>query len=159
LPSNFKILAEYFLIPLLVLLISYAISGQFNLRYSAGTDFFIFFLSADLGAIIEYEDLRTRINPLFREDYLAVFVILLTMCILFVIVSGLTQRKLEAWREQEHRRASWRYHPADGGWPIQARFWLEWGSSTAGQSLPAARSRFRAVHSDSISTRPSQPVA
>jgi hypothetical protein len=41
-----------------------------------------------------------------------------------------------------------------GWWPIQAWFWLEWGSSTAGQSLPAARSRFRAVHSDSISTRP-----
>jgi PD-(D/E)XK nuclease superfamily protein len=48
---------------------------------------------------------------------------------------------------------------AGGGWPTQARFWLEWGSSTAEQSLPAARSRFRAVHSDSISTRPSQPVA
>jgi len=44
-------------------------------------------------------------------------------------------------------------------WPIQAWFWLEWGSSTAGQSLPAARSRFRAVHSDSISTPFSQPVA
>ena len=113
LPSNFKIIAEYFVIPLLVLLISYAISGQFNLRYSAGTDFFIFFLSADLGAIIEYEDLRLRINPIFRGDYLAVFAILLTMCVLFVIVSGLTQRKLEAWREQEQRRASWRYHPAD----------------------------------------------
>src|SRR5437868_4138075 len=41
----------------------------------------------------------------------------------------------------------------------QACFWLEWGSSIAGQSLPATRSRFRAVHSDSISTRPSQPVA
>jgi len=24
------------------------------------------------------------------------------------------------------------------GWPTQARFWLEWGSSTAGQSVPAA---------------------
>jgi len=48
LPSNFKLIAEYFVIPLLVLLISYAISGQFNLKYSAGTDFFIFFLSADL---------------------------------------------------------------------------------------------------------------
>jgi hypothetical protein len=104
LPSNFKIIAEYFVIPLLVLLISYAISGQFNLRYSAGTDFFIFFLSADLGAIIEYEDLRPRINPLFREDYLAVFALPLTMCILFVIASGLTQRKIEAWREQEHRK-------------------------------------------------------
>jgi hypothetical protein len=46
-----------------------------------------------------------------------------------------------------------------GGWPIQARFWLEWGSSIAGQSLPAARSRFRAVHSDSISIRPREPVA
>jgi hypothetical protein len=42
--------------------------------------------------------------------------------------------------------------------PIQARFWLEWGSSIAGQSLPVALSRFRVVHSDSISTRSSQAV-
>src|ERR1700716_3782007 len=27
------------------------------------------------------------------------------------------------------------------GWPTQAWFWLGWGSSIAGQSLPAARSR------------------
>src|SRR5713226_5447647 len=40
------------------------------------------------------------------------------------------------------------------GWPTRARLWLEWGSSTAGQSLPAARSSFRVVYSDSISTRP-----
>jgi hypothetical protein len=113
LPSNFKILAEYFVIPLLVLLISYAISGQFNLKYSAGTDFFIFFLSADLGAMIEYEDLRTRVNPMFREDYLAVFAVLLTLSFLFVVVSGLTQRRLETWREQNQRKASWRYHRAD----------------------------------------------
>jgi hypothetical protein len=46
-----------------------------------------------------------------------------------------------------------------GGWPTQARLWLEWGSSTAAHNRPAARSRFRAVHSDSISTRPSHPVA
>jgi hypothetical protein len=46
-----------------------------------------------------------------------------------------------------------------GGWPTQARLWLEWGSSIARASLPAARSRFRAVHSDSISTRPAIPVA
>ena len=26
-----------------------------------------------------------------------------------------------------------------GGWPTQARFWLEWGSSTAGQRRPATR--------------------
>jgi hypothetical protein len=57
LPANFKLIAEYFVIPLLVLLISYAISGQFNLKYSAGTDFFVFVLSADLGAVMEFEDL------------------------------------------------------------------------------------------------------
>lgn len=112
-PSNFKLIAEYFLVPLLVLLISYAISGQFNLKYSAGTDFFIFFLSADLGAVMEFEDLRGRINPVFREDYLSVFVVLLTLSFLFVIVSGLTQRRLEAWREQQQRKASWRYDPAN----------------------------------------------
>ncbi len=43
---------------------------------------------------------------------------------------------------------------ARDGWPTQAWFWLEWGSSTAGQSVPAARSRFRVVHFDSISSLP-----
>jgi len=28
-----------------------------------------------------------------------------------------------------------------GGWPIQARCWLEWGTSTTGESLPAALQR------------------
>ncbi len=32
-----------------------------------------------------------------------------------------------------------------GGWPTQARFWLEWGSSFAAHSRPAARSRFLVV--------------
>jgi hypothetical protein len=41
-----------------------------------------------------------------------------------------------------------------GPWPNQARFWLEWGSSMAGQSVPAARSCLRAVHSNLISARP-----
>jgi hypothetical protein len=113
LPANFKVIAEYFVVPLLVLLISYAISGQFNLKYSAGTDFFIFFLSADLGAIMEFEDLRARVNPIFREDYLPVFAVLLTMSFLFVVVSGLTQRRLETWREQQQRKASWKYRPGD----------------------------------------------
>ena len=44
------------------------------------------------------------------------------------------------------------------GGPFKPAFGLSGGSSTAGQSFPAARSRFRAVHSDSISTCPSQPV-
>ncbi len=111
LPANFGVLAEYFVIPLLVLLISYAISGQFNLKYSAGTDFFTVSLSADLGAVIEYKDLCQRINPAFRQDYLAVFAVLLTASFLFVVVSGLTQRKLETWRKQQEQKASWRYHP------------------------------------------------
>ena len=104
-PANVKLLAEYFVIPLLVLLISYAISGQFNLKYSAGTDFFVFFVSADLGAIIEFEDLHSRINPLFHEDYPSVFAVLLTLSFRFVVVSGLTQRRLEVWREQQHKKA------------------------------------------------------
>jgi len=46
-----------------------------------------------------------------------------------------------------------------GGWPTQALFWLEWGSSITEGSLPASRSRSLAVHSHSINTRPSRPVA
>jgi|GEM_PF-6161576 len=46
------------------------------------------------------------------------------------------------------------FWPEGDGWPTQARFWLEWGSSIAGQSLPAALSCFRVVYSESISTVP-----
>jgi hypothetical protein len=52
------------------------------------------------------------------------------------------------------RPGSW--SPVKGGWTTQARFWLEWGSSTDGQSVPATGSRFQAIHSNSISIRPSQ---
>jgi len=34
-------------------------------------------------------------------------------------------------------------------WPIQAVFWLESGVHRGAQGVPTARSRFRAVHSDS----------
>ncbi len=47
---------------------------------------------------------------------------------------------------------------SQGAWPVQTWFWLEWGSSTPGQSLHHARSRLRSVHSESISTRPSAPL-
>ncbi|HEY6271992.1 MAG TPA: hypothetical protein VIX19_08370, partial [Terriglobales bacterium] len=40
------------------------------------------------------------------------------------------------------------------GGPLKPGSWLEWGSSTAGQSLPAALLCFRVVYSDSISTVP-----
>lgn len=132
-PPNVKLLAEYFIIPLLVLLISYAISGQFNLKYSAGTDFFVFFLSADLGAMIEYEELRSRINPLFREDYLSVFAVLLTFSFLFVVVSGLTQRRLESWREAQHKRSSWMYHRKDSS-AVKYPVWgvvVSWAATVA----------------------------
>ena len=33
-------------------------------------------------------------------------------------------------------------------WPIQARFWLEWGSSTLERSSPLVLSSFRVVDSD-----------
>jgi hypothetical protein len=42
------------------------------------------------------------------------------------------------------------------GWPIQARFWLEWDISTAGLSLPAARSRFRVIYPQPIFIFPSR---
>ncbi len=44
------------------------------------------------------------------------------------------------------------------GGPLKPGFGLSGGSSTAGQGLPAARSRFRDVHSDSISTHPMQTL-
>jgi hypothetical protein len=115
LPSNFKILAEYFIVPLLVLLISYAISGQFNLRYSAGTDFFIFFLSADVGARrgsrgqgssyqqrhpAEQQGIENKVDRVRHQGYLR---------------SHGENRQVEKYSEQHH------YHTDPGGggsWPF-----------------------------------------
>jgi hypothetical protein len=45
------------------------------------------------------------------------------------------------------------------GGPFKPSFGLSGGVPVPGKFAPAARSRFLAVHSDSISTRPSQPFA
>src|SRR6266851_6543218 len=48
------------------------------------------------------------------------------------------------------------YLPLNGrdGCSTQAQSWLEWGSSTTGQSLASALSCFRVVYSESISSVP-----
>ena len=56
----------------------------------------------------------------------------------FEVVNG----SLTAFVRKLKRRNGKDIYLGGGGWPTQAWFWLEWGSSTAA-SLPAARSRFR----------------
>jgi hypothetical protein len=132
LPAEFQVAAEYFIVPVIVLLIAYVVSGQFSLKYSAGTDFFIFFLSADLGAIMSYDELRERINPAFRESYLAVFVTLAALSFLLVAVAGLTQRRIDAWREYRMRIAA------------RDEFEHAWYSSGVGFPLPVVPRLVRA---------------
>jgi hypothetical protein len=108
LPTNFKWIVE-FAIPFLVVLISDVISGQYLLKYSAGIDCLVVLVSADFDAVIEYDDLRQRINPTFREDYLSVFAVLLIMSLLFMVVSCLTQRKLEIWKNEQRTEAVAKY--------------------------------------------------
>ena len=76
-----------------------------------------------------------------------------------VILSGVTASQSEAVAESKdpYRTNPQSKHQArcpracpepvevfapETGWPIQAVFWLEWGSSTVGQSVSTARSRF-----------------
>jgi hypothetical protein len=75
-----------------------------------------------------------------------------------VRVTGRTIDQAAWWHPKSENDPKNRSH-APGGWPDRAPFWLESGSSRAEESLPVVRSRFRAVHPDSIPARPSQPVA
>jgi hypothetical protein len=98
LPSYFASLVQYFIVPIGVLLIAYANNQQFRLKYSSGSDFYVFFVGLDLNAIIVYSAYKDNVNPLFKEDYLAVFVLLSVMCLILLGVSLKTQTSLDDWR-------------------------------------------------------------
>jgi hypothetical protein len=102
--TNIEVFA-WFLIPFLIVLASHLLSGQHTLKYTTGVDLFTLLISADLGAVVEYDSLRQRVNPTLRQHYLSVFGLLLAVLFVFFIVSGLTQRSLEAWRDQHLLRA------------------------------------------------------
>jgi hypothetical protein len=98
LPAYFTALVEYFLVPLGVLLIAYVFNAQFRLKYSAGSDFYVFFVSLDFNAIILYSAYRESINPNFRNDYLTVFVFLVVVCLVLLGVTLKVQGKIDKWR-------------------------------------------------------------
>ena len=100
---HFATLLEYFLVPWGVLLISYLLHDEFPLKYSSGTDFYVFFLSLDLNAILIYTAYLDRINPLFRGDYLAVFVSLVILSFGLLALAISTQNRLDAWRGRRTR--------------------------------------------------------
>ena len=90
------------------------------------------------------------------------FIALMGLCLVMIVGGACVVRGegngivSNAWLAGPHLKMTpWNR----AGWPIQACCWLEWAPSTSWLSLPAARSRLFAVHSDSISTHPSSPVA
>ena len=97
--SRFTNLVEYFLVPVGVLLIAYVYNDQFRLKYSAGSDFYVFFVSLDFNAIILYNAYKDGINPLFRNDYLSVFVLLIVTCMILLGVTLRTQARLDHWKD------------------------------------------------------------
>ncbi len=104
---HFGALLEYFVVPLGVLFFSYVAQGQFRLKYSSGTDFYVFFLSLDLNAILLYSAYAGRINPRLASDYLAVFVFLVIVCLIVLGFTLSTQVKIDAWRSGESAKYPW----------------------------------------------------
>lgn len=98
LPGDFTDIVQYFLVPVGVLLIAYAFNEQFRLKYSSGSDFYVFFVSLDLNAIIVYSAYKNSINPYFRNDYLSVFVSLVVVCMILLGITLKTQSQLDEWR-------------------------------------------------------------
>src|SRR6266849_2478116 len=98
LPPYFGSLVEFFVVLWGVLILAYALHDESQLKYSAGTDFQILFLSLDLNAILNYATYARRINPRFAAEYLAVFVVLVVFSTVFVVLSVLTQNRIDTWR-------------------------------------------------------------
>lgn len=114
-PAYFGKLAEFFIVPLMVLSIAYIVSGQFRLKYSAGVDFFILYLSADLAAAMDYESSRAWINPLFRDQFLPVFLTLICLCFLLILAAGKTQNRIDDYRDYKLKAGTW-----NSSWPVPA---------------------------------------
>jgi uncharacterized membrane protein len=98
LPSYFTDLVLYFLVPIGVLFIAYGFNEQFRLKYSSGSDFYVFFVSLDLNALVVYSAYKDRINPLFANEYLSVFVFLVVICLILLAITLKTQTRLDSWR-------------------------------------------------------------
>jgi hypothetical protein len=98
LPDWFPEAVQYFVVPIGVLLIAYGYNHQFRLKYSSGSDFFVFFVSLDLNALIVYDAYKERINPVFADNYLPVFVFLAVVSLILLGVTLRTQGTIEDWR-------------------------------------------------------------
>jgi hypothetical protein len=98
LPDWFPELVQYFVVPMGVILVAYVYDNQFRLKYSSGSDFFVFFVSLDLNALIVYNAYKGRINPVFADDYLAVFVCLTIMCLVLLGLTLKAQERIDKWR-------------------------------------------------------------
>jgi hypothetical protein len=97
-PPSFQPLVEYFLVPIGILLIAYTMNEQFRLKYSSGSDFYIFLVSLDLNAILIYPAYKERINPEFARDYLTVFVALIVICLSLLGFTLKTQGRIDGWK-------------------------------------------------------------
>lgn len=80
-----KAAISYFVIPVGVMLVSWAVQNSFKLRLNAGTELFAFGFALDLDLLFDQQDAITRINPLFRSSFAAVFTITLLICIGFLV--------------------------------------------------------------------------
>jgi hypothetical protein len=96
--SHFSDLVQYFLVPVGVLAVAYGFNEQFRLKFSSGSDFYVFFVSLDFNAIIVYSAYKGRINPLFANDYLPVFVLLAVLGLVLLSITLTTQKRLDEWR-------------------------------------------------------------
>jgi hypothetical protein len=98
LPLWFAPFVEFFGVPVGVLVLAYGINDQFRLKYSSGSDFFVFFVSLDLNALLFYDVYQTRINPAFSTEYLPVFVLLTVVCLILLVVTLRLQGKIDEWK-------------------------------------------------------------
>jgi hypothetical protein len=115
LPPWFPEFIEYFFVPVGVLLLAYGVN-DFRLKYSSGSDFFVFFVSLDLNALVVYNAYKDRVNPSFTDDYLSVFVCLTLICVILLVWTLKTQRKIDDWRLGRTPRTSYPLGSVIGSW-------------------------------------------
>lgn len=88
---------SYFLIPLGILLVSYQVQRNFNLRLNSATDLYVFLCALDLAFLINRDSGAPRVNPLVAGYYMQTFVLGFLISLWFLTYSARIQSRVQTY--------------------------------------------------------------
>ena len=82
---------SYGLIPIGVMFISWAAQASYRMKLNAGAEVFAFALGLDLNMLLDPYRLPAKVNPQFRSEFTAIFVLALIISTVLLIYSAKVQ--------------------------------------------------------------------